>query len=258
MGEHGIRSGQYGCADTNAGLSTHGDTAARQIRVAICSDTRLYRDSLALSLGRVEHLMVVGRVESSISAMACVAETRPDVVLLDGATPERLTLPRLVAAAGIPVKIVAFSITESEEEICDCAEAGVAGYISRNGSTEDLIAAIENAVRGEVVCSPRVAASLFRRLAMLAHDSGLSTPAATLTGREREIVALIDRGFSNKEIARQLRICTTTVKNHIHNILEKLSVRRRGEAAALLRGAVPTALQSPMRSSTAAQPIATA
>src|SRR4051794_11621667 len=107
MGEHGIRNGQHGCAGSDVGLPTCSHPAARQLRVVICSDTRLYRESLALSLGRIKHLVVVGSVESSISAMACVAEIRPDVVLLDGATPELLTLPRLVAAAGIPVKIVA-------------------------------------------------------------------------------------------------------------------------------------------------------
>jgi len=82
------------------------------------------------------------------------------------------------------------------------AEAGIAGYVARNGSKEDLITAVENAVRGEVHCSPRVAASLFRRLAAHVQTTRQQPPKAALTSREQDIVALIDRRLSNKEIAR--------------------------------------------------------
>jgi DNA-binding NarL/FixJ family response regulator len=149
--------------------------------------------------------------------------------------PEALALPDTIAAARLAVKVVAFSVAETDDEICECAEAGIAGYVARNGSKEDLIAAIENAVRGEVVCSPRAAASLFRRLAAHVRTKRQRPPEAALTSREQDIIALIDRGLSNKEIARQLQIRLPTVKNHVHNILEKLQVRRRGAAAALLR-----------------------
>ena len=79
--------------------------------------------------------------------------------------PDALALPNAIAAARMPVKVVAFSVADTEDEVCECLEAGIAGYVARDGSKEDLIAAIENAVRGEVLCWPRVAASLFRRLA---------------------------------------------------------------------------------------------
>jgi DNA-binding NarL/FixJ family response regulator len=116
-------------------------------------------------------------------------------------------------------------------------QAEIAGYVGRNGSKEDLIAAVENAVRGEVLCSPRVAASLFRRLAAHVQITKRRPPEAALTGREQDIIALINMGLSNKEIARQLKISLPTVKNHVHNILEKLPVGRRGVAAAPLREA---------------------
>ena len=151
--------------------------------------------------------------------------------------PDALALPHAISAAQMRVKVVAFSVAETEDEVCECAEAGIAGYVPRNGSKEDLIAAVENAVRGEVLCSPRVAASLFRRLAARVQTTRLRPPEAALTSREQDIIALIDRGLSNKEIARQLKISLPTVKNHVHNILEKLQVRRRGAAAALLREA---------------------
>jgi DNA-binding NarL/FixJ family response regulator len=214
----------------------------RQPRIIIVSDTRLYREGLALSLERVDRVVVVSVTDSVASALTCIEDKNPDVALLDFAMPDALALSHAIAAAQMPVKVVAFSVADTEDEICECAEAGIAGYVARNGSKEDLIAAVENAVRGEVLCSPRAAATLFRRLAAHVQTRKQRPPEAALTSREQDIIALIDRGLSNKEIARQLKISLPTVKNHVHNILEKLQVRRRGAAAALLREAtVPQA-----------------
>jgi DNA-binding NarL/FixJ family response regulator len=209
----------------------------RQPRIIIVSDTRLYREGLALSLERVERVALVGVADSVASALTYIEDKNPDVALLDFAMPDALALPHAIAAAQIPVKVVAFSVAETEDEICECAEAGIAGYVGRNGSKEDLIAAVENALRDEVPCSPRVAASLFRRLAAHVQTTRQRPRETALTSREQDIIALIDRGLSNKEIARQLKISLPTVKNHVHNILEKLQVRRRGAAAAVLREA---------------------
>ena len=209
----------------------------RQPRIIIVSDTRLYREGLALSLERIDRVVLVGVADSVASALTYIEDNNPDVALLDFAMPDALSLPGAIVAAEIPVKVVAFSVADTEDEICECAEAGIAGYVGRNGSKEDLIAAVENAIRGEVLCPPRVAATLFRRLAAHVHAKKQRPPDAVLTSREQDIIALIDRGLSNKEIARQLKISLPTVKNHVHNILEKLQVRRRGAAAAVLREA---------------------
>jgi two-component system, NarL family, nitrate/nitrite response regulator NarL len=208
-----------------------------QSRIIIVSDTRLYYEGLALSLARVDRVVVVGVADTVASALTCIKEKNTDVVLLDFAMHDALELPRAMAAAQMQAKVVAFSVADTEEEVCECAEAGIAGYVARNGSKEDLIAAIENAVRGAVLCSPQVAASLFRRLAAHVQTTRQRPPEAVLTGREQDIIALIDKGLSNKEIAIQLKISLPTVKNHVHDILEKLRVRRRGAAAALLREA---------------------
>jgi DNA-binding NarL/FixJ family response regulator len=213
----------------------NGATSDLHPRIIIVSDARLYREGLALSLARVDRIVVVGVADTVASALTCVKDNNPDVVLLDFAMPDALALPDAIAAARLPVKVVAFSVAETEDEICECAEAGIAGYVARNGSKEDLIAAVENAVRGEVICSPRAAASLFRRLASHVRTTRQRPREAALTSREQDIIALIDKGLSNKEIARQLKISLPTVKNHVHNILEKLQVGRRGAAAALLR-----------------------
>ena len=219
-----------------------------QSRIIIVSDTRLYREGLALSLARADSVVVVGVADTVASALTCIEEKNPDVALLDFAMHDALALPHAIATAQMKVKVVAFSVADTEDEVCACAEAGIAGYVARDGSREDLIAAVGNAVRGEVLCSPRVAASLFRRLAAHVQTTRQRPPEAALTGREQDIIALIDRGLSNKEIARQLKISLPTVKNHVHNILEKLQVRRRGAAVALLREAAfarPTTRCSP-------------
>src|SRR6201987_3142089 len=210
-----------------------------QPNIIIVSDIRLYREGLALSLARVDRVVAVGVAESVASALTCIEEENPDVALLDFAMRDALVLPHAIAAAQMREKVVAFAVADSEDEVCECAEAGIVGYVARNGSKEDLIAAIENAVRGEVHCSPRVAASLFRRLATHVQTIRQQPPEAPLTSREQDIIALIDRGLSNKEIARQLKISLPTVKNHVHNILEKLQVSRRGAAAALIREVAP-------------------
>jgi two-component system, NarL family, nitrate/nitrite response regulator NarL len=234
-----MSSGKSGTHAANAHDHVTVDRAALdlQSRIIIVSDIRLYREALALGLARVDRVVVVGVADTVASALTCIAEKNPDVALLDFAMPDALALPHAIAAAGIRVKVVAFSVADSEDEVCECAEAGIAGYVARNGSKEDLIAAVENAVRGEVHCSPRVAASLFRRLAARVQTTSQRPPEVALTSREQDIIALIDRGLSNKEIARQLKISLPTVKNHVHNILEKLQVSRRGAAAALLREA---------------------
>jgi two-component system nitrate/nitrite response regulator NarL len=222
---------------SEGGLREVEATTGRQPQIVIVSDSRLYREGLALSLARIDRVAVVGSAGSLVSAIACIADTCPDVVLLDISMVGGLTLPSALGSTGTRVKIIAFSVAETENEICACAEAGIAGYISRDGSAEDLVSAVESTMRGEVLCPPRVVASLFRRLAQFARTIGQPGPGSTLTGREHEILALIDKGLSNKQIARQLRISIATVKNHIHNLLDKLGVRRRGEAVAVMREA---------------------
>jgi two-component system nitrate/nitrite response regulator NarL len=232
-----MSSGKYGNHEPSAyeHVPVNRETLDLQSRIIIVSDARLYREGLALSLARVDRIFVVGVADTVASALICIEANNPDVVLLDFAMPDARVLPDAIAGARLPVKVVAFSVAETEDEICECAEAGIAGYVARDGSKEDLIAAVENAVRGEVVCSPRAAASLFRRLAAHVRTTRQRPLEAALTTREQDIIALIDKGLSNKEIARQLKISLPTVKNHVHNILEKLQVRRRGAAAALLR-----------------------
>jgi two-component system nitrate/nitrite response regulator NarL len=205
------------------------------IRVVILGEIRLYREGLAELLGRREGIEVAGTAASGVEDMDHVYALAPDVALLDMAMLDSAATVRALVETVPDTKIIALAVPETESHVVACAEAGVAGYVSREGSVEDLIAALESAGRGEALCSPRIAAGLLRRVAALALLGQSGPSLQRLTQREVEIVELIDEGLTNKEIARRLVIELSTVKNHVHNILEKLNVSHRGEAAARLR-----------------------
>jgi len=142
---------------------------------------------------------------------------------------------RALAAVEPELKVVALGVPEVEPHILACAEAGVTAYVPREGSLDDLVATLKGVAVGEMRCSPRIAASLFRRVATLALERHAERATGRLTVRETEILKLVDEGLTNKEIARRLYIELPTVKNHMHNILEKLQLRSRREAAAWMR-----------------------
>lgn len=214
-------------------------------RVVIISSIRLYRDGLAEVLSQQDGITVAGTIGYPPAGLDGLAELGPDVVLVDLGTPEGLAILRQVVQWNPRVRVVALGLPETESNVIACAEAGAAGYVPREATLEDLVVAIRAAERGEIRCSPEVAAGLFRRLARWARSdpAGAShLPATRLTRRECEVVGLIEQGLSNKEIAARLGIELATVKNHVHNLLEKLRVHRRGEAAARLRREDPGSL----------------
>jgi DNA-binding NarL/FixJ family response regulator len=206
--------------------------------IFILSDVRLYREGLSFSLSQCPEVHVVGAAALGADALADIARCRPGVVLLDFATPHAIDWVRQVDQALPATKVVAFAVGQIDHELIACAEAGIAGFVTRDGSVDDIVRAVLNAQRGHVDCSPHVAGLLFRHVAILSEAKREAPQRPVLTRREREIAALVNEGLSNKEIARLLRIGAATVKNHVHNILEKLHVSRRGEAAARLRGEI--------------------
>lgn len=202
------------------------------IRVLVVGEDRVVRESVCEALARRASLAVVGSASSSEEAAAVLADQRADVVVID-ATMARTFLGRdRRLVCGVPV--VVFRAPEGDAEIVALAEAGVAGYVDGDGSLTDLVDTIEAAARGELRCSAAVAGALQRRLAAVSNGQG-AKPETRLTRREREIVALVGRGLCDKEIARELSIELRTVKNHVHNLLKKLGVHRRADAAALVQ-----------------------
>jgi DNA-binding NarL/FixJ family response regulator len=204
------------------------------IRVLVVAGVRLYREGMAFNLGSRDGLTVAASAATRVEALHFITALQPAVVVLDMAADQSLDLVRAIKALDSQVKIVAFGVEENEPDIIACAEAGVDGYVSCAGSMDDLTATITSVIRGELICTPRIAATLLRRVGALARGVRLPHAAHGLTSRECEILYLIDEGLSNKDIAVRLHIEVATVKNHVHNLLEKLHVSSRDEAASQL------------------------
>lgn len=199
--------------------------ALRLPGVLIISDLLLCREGVASGLTRVGALMV-GGAASGAEAESALAAVRPDAVLLDVSLPGMLLVAGRLHDRAPGVPIVGFGLGEAAADALACAEAGLVGFVGREGTIDDLGAAVMAALAGELRCSPRVAALLCDRVAALARRG--AAPAAGLTVREREVAELVSEGLSNKQIALRLGIGPATVKNHVHAVLEKLNVARRG------------------------------
>jgi len=202
------------------------------IRLFILGDVRLHREGLSLQLQDLHNLKVIGTGTLS-DALQAFRSIPVDVALLDTLQLEIPEVVRTLRQAHEHLRIVALGIHEVESEVLACAAAGVDGYVRTDAALGDLVTVIESAMRGELVCSPKVAATLYHSISSLSADNGLC-----LTSRELEVVELMNRGLSNKEISRRLRIETCTAKNHVQNILHKLGVHRRGQAVAKLRTSI--------------------
>jgi DNA-binding NarL/FixJ family response regulator len=217
------------------------DARGAAARVIIASDVLLYREGLVASLERDGRLDVAAAV-SGAEVLAAVARFAPGAVLVDASAGEGLAVARSLHVAYPSVRLVGFGISGGGSGVIACAEAGLTAFVDRDGTIDALVEAVVGALRGELACSPRIAAMMCDRLASLAG----ARPAAAepLTRREREVAALIAEGLSNKEIAIDLRIGPATVKNHVHNILDKLRVRRRAAIVTRLREEPRAALAS--------------
>jgi two-component system, NarL family, nitrate/nitrite response regulator NarL len=201
------------------------------ISVFVVVDVCLYRDGIVEYLERQDGVVVVGSAARLDDSLDLIRERRPDVVLVDTGNRDAIPILRQTCSEKGGCHALVLAVDEQEDAIVECAQLGAAGYVSRTTRLESLLSALESITRDEMICSPRVAAMLFRRLSRAAPWESLNTGRhPRLSGREREILELIGAGFSNKQIAKQLSIELSTVKNHVHHILRKLGVNRRFEA----------------------------
>jgi DNA-binding NarL/FixJ family response regulator len=202
------------------------------VQTVIVSDTRFYAESLGRALEARESIEVSGTAAGAREGLRVAEEQRPDVVLLDTSIADGVWAARQLAETRPQTKIVALAVPAAEDHVVALVQAGVLGYVTREQSLDDIVATIDSVVREQVACSPKTAALVLKQVRTL--TAGRPTQPA-LTAREVEILDLIARGLSNKEIAYELHIEVPTVKNHVHNILEKLQVRRRTAAVAQAR-----------------------
>jgi two-component system nitrate/nitrite response regulator NarL len=231
------------------------------LRVLVVSNVRLFQEGLSSVLARQDDIEVVGTTDIS-HARDRTADLRPDVVLFDATRHDSVEHLKHLVASVPNTKIVALGVTEANDEILALAAAGTAGYVHDSAAAKDVVGVLDRVMRDELLCSPRAAASLYRQVAVLSHsvssaDANGRVDMDLLSRRELQIAHLIERGLSNKQIARELGIEATTVKNHVHHLFEKLNVHRRVEAAARIRanlrslaapfGIEPDTLDSPRK-----------
>lgn len=203
--------------------------------VLIVHRNRLFRDSLAVALGH--HISRIATLGDVTDLDACRNGIPPDIAILDI---DSLKCDGAKAAGHVrslypDTKLVILGVREEESEILACFEqVRAAAYLLENASLEELLNSLRAVMIGEVHCSPRATAFLVSRINQRGADAACTwadEKLNSLTSREIEIVKLIDAGLSNKEIAKRLFIEVQTVKNHVHNILGKLKVHGRREAA---------------------------
>lgn len=198
-------------------------------RVIVASNVRLFRDALETSL-QTQNIVVLATCPlggSAVSARSLV----PDAVVLDGTGPGAMAAAKMLRTASPDLTIVAVLSVRDETDFLAWAELGVRGYADQNSSAVDLALIVRHAIRGEVHYSPRLAAFLASQLARLSAERRASNELDTLTPREKKVLELLGEGLSNKRIAQLLGISDTTTKNHVHNILAKLGLQSRAQAA---------------------------
>jgi len=215
-------------------LASGGQPAGSRIRVFVCGELRLCREGLAEALAGHDALEVVGTGPLDGPGVEAAEAARPDVILVDAASVRARSdvVRRISATATRAGHVVAYGIADEELDANPC---GLAGSVSGEATLEELMATILHVAQGGCPGFQGDDALLLKRLSALAGQRDVLRVEEHLTSREGEILALVDEGCSNKEIASRLGIELSTVKNHMHHILGKLHAARRGQAAASVR-----------------------
>jgi two-component system, NarL family, nitrate/nitrite response regulator NarL len=207
-------------------------SVADPIDTLIVSDLRFFVEPLTTALNQSRQIRVVAGAASVEEAIRMAARLRPSVVLIDATMDGAPSVARRLRDLNADTKLLSIGVQDEGIVVAAWAQAGCHGYVTRGYSVEDLVRAVLGTIRGELVCSPRVAAFLMSTIGALAVHR--SRTLAGLTAREFEVLDLVASGLSNKAIARQLDIKLSTVKNHLHNAFEKLQVSDRVDAVSRL------------------------
>jgi DNA-binding NarL/FixJ family response regulator len=204
-----------------------------EVRVLVVDDHDLFRTGLK-NLLEEQGVNIVGEAPNGQTALRLVSDLAPDVVIMDLNMPGLTGVETTRQLAGIAplTRVVVLTISADDEDVMDAVMAGACGYLLKDSSIQDLIAGISAAAAGESLISPQIAAKVLQRLrAQSSSEDAAATIRAELSDREIEVLKLIANGKDNAQIARELFISPKTVKNHISNILMKLQIDNRIQAA---------------------------
>lgn len=204
------------------------------IRILLADDQALFREALRTLISLQPDLEVVGEASNGAEALRMAQVLRPNVVLMDLQMPvlDGVAATRRLQVEQPGCRVIALTTFDDDEYVFDCLRSGAVGYLLKDAPSGELFAAIRAAARGESFLQPSVTSRVIAEFTRLSdHPAGTSTLVEPLSDREREILRLIGNGSSNREIAGHLFITEGTVKNHVTNILSKLNVRDRTQAA---------------------------
>jgi DNA-binding NarL/FixJ family response regulator len=220
--------------------ATSGTTPGTAIRVLIIDDANLFRDGLANLLGNTTGIEVAACADSVNTAVEAIRRQKPDIALLGwpAASPDTQKIFAAVHEAKAATRVIMLVNDDVKDDFLDAVRQGCCGIVPRQTSTELLIKSIRRVHAGEFWLDRMTTADVIRRLAKkgagapnAAARLGLREQTGALSSREREIVVLVAQGFKNREMAERMFISEQTVKNHLHNIFDKLGVSDRLELA---------------------------
>lgn len=201
----------------------------KRLRVVVVDDHAMFRAGVRHEIGA--HVEVVGEGEDVASAVKTITETRPDVVLLDVHLPGGggAEIIKQVATAVPEVKFLALSVSDAAQDVIGVIRAGARGYVTKSISSEELIEGMHRVAGGDAVFSPRLAGFVLDAFSGSADVPSVDEDLDKLSAREREVLKLIARGYSYKEVAKELFISVKTVETHVSAVLRKLQLSSRHE-----------------------------
>jgi len=219
-------------------------TAAQPIRVLVVDDHTLFRRGLIALLAGDARFLVVAEAGDANEAHQRAAATQPDVILLDNHTPGVQGIDALAGFKAVApgARVLMLTVSEDERDLAAALRGGAHGYLLKTMDSEMLASAIQRTMAGESVVSPEMTSKLVSAFQAGHGTASAPAPASdtdpihSLSPREREILSLIAKGASNKEVARDLSIAEATVKIHVQHILRKLNLSSRVQAAVYLTG----------------------
>ncbi|WP_240771170.1 response regulator transcription factor [Nocardioides sp. GY 10113] len=201
-------------------------------RVLVVDDQELFRRGLTMLLGIEPGIEVVGEADDGARGVELAISTVPDVVLLDVRMPKQSGIAScLRIKEAVPTtKIIMLTVSDEEADLYEAVKSGASGYLLKDSSIEEVAQGIRVVADGQSLISPSMASKLISEFKNMSSPERTQGPALKLTERELEVLRLVAKGLSNREVAHRLAISENTVKNHVRNMLEKLQLHSRMEA----------------------------
>jgi DNA-binding NarL/FixJ family response regulator len=208
----------------------------KKIRILIVEDNRLLRDGIAKMLDGQPDIRVVDALGNSEHTLSRITKRKPGIVLLDLGlrTRNSLQLVKFIRKSFTGMKVIVMDLVPMQTDIVMYVQAGVSAFILKDATMNDFLDTIRSVAGGETILPPQLTGSLFSQIvdhAVRGSSSSRLAESVRMTKRERQVIELIADGMTNKEIAIRLHLSPSTVKSHIHNILEKLALRSRVQIA---------------------------